>query len=344
MRELRQKLTLVLFIMLWVAVGKFAQANPTQIAQHKVEVETLDVFDNARNRPVKITLWYPAESECDNARICLANSTQLNHAVILSHGAMGSAKDYNWIGYALASQGIVVAGVNHYGESYLYGQEHVDYSAALRFWQRPRDVSFVLDILSKNVIENQQNAQIFNKNINWSNVIGIGHSSGGATMIAAIGGKVDLTQSLEYCAKEISTGDKSCQYMRHLTKSFNYENTSNTDFLDPRIARVIALDPALGHVMTTESLQNIKVPTLIIGSTENDFLPFDSHAGVYAQTIPNTQLLSLDKGEGHFVYLDSCDHKFKAMGVSLCEDKLSINRDLVHQNIYPSLFQFVYSN
>lgn len=343
MKELNKKVSLVLFVLMWVFVGKVAQAKAPQVTDKEVKVDTLELYDTARARPVKVTLWYPAGSKCEDAKICLANNTQLHQAAVMSHGAMGSAQDYNWIGFALASQGIVVVGINHYGESYLYGQEHVDHSAALRFWERPQDVSFVLDKLNKNSLDNEQRTGIFNKGINWKNVMGIGHSSGGATMIAAIGGKVDLTKAQSYCALESSKTDKSCAYLRHLPRSFSVPNIKDMDFKDARISKVIALDPALGHIMTDASLHNIDVPVFIIGSKQNDFLLFDRHAGHYANAIPSAQLMTLNNGEGHFVYLDSCEHEYQTMGVSLCEDRIQVNRNLVHQNAYPHMFKFIYS-
>lgn len=47
---------------------------------------------------------------------------------------------------------------------------------------------------------------------------------------------------------------------------------------DSRVTRIIMLDSALGPAATITSLKNVKVPTLIIGSQQNDFLPFEHHA------------------------------------------------------------------
>ncbi len=45
---------------------------------------------------------------------------------------MGAAKrGYRWIGELLAAQGIVTVGLNHYGESWIYGPEHIRHSTVL---------------------------------------------------------------------------------------------------------------------------------------------------------------------------------------------------------------------
>src|SRR5882762_3461657 len=82
----------------------------------RMEVVDLGILDTGR--PAKVNLWYP-EGTCIHAstRYCLADSSVVNKVVVLSHGSMGSAANYSWLGESLASAGFIVVGVNHYGES-----------------------------------------------------------------------------------------------------------------------------------------------------------------------------------------------------------------------------------
>jgi predicted dienelactone hydrolase len=80
---------------------------------------------------------------------------------------------------------------------------------------------------------------------------------------------------------------------------------------------------------------------LIIGSTQNDFLPYERHAGYYAATIPAAQSLIFDQGEGHFVYLDRCKHAYQAMGVALCTDRPGVDRNQVHQKAAALMLKFI---
>lgn len=332
-------------------------AKPTQEpGRPTVNVKNVELYDSARQRPVTITIWYPAAT-CSNehiaqVEICLADKVRTDQTAIISHGAMGAAKNYNWLGYAFASQGIVTVGINHYGESWAYPKDTIDPSSVLQFAQRPLDISFALDQLTNNItssVNGSANRAIFSKALDWRNTTGLGHSSGGSAVLALIGAQYDFIQARNYCKNtQNSDIDKGCHYIKALTTSpkgrklTEAEAGSNTDYTDTRIKRAILLDPALGHVSVRQSLEKIATPTLLIASKHNDFLPFKSHSGYYSRYINNVKTTILVQGEGHFVYLDRCKHKHKAVDVPLCTDRPGVDRDTTQQQLYPEIFKFVY--
>ncbi len=55
----------------------------------------------------------------------------------------------------------------------------------------------------------------------------------------------------------------------------------------------------------------------------------------------NVELVTLNNGEGHFVYINSCDNNYKALGVSLCEDRQGVNRKQVHQKLLGHILKFL---
>lgn len=342
-----------LLITLWSSTA-WSTDTDAALGSVQVQVTEIDLYDQKRQRPVKITVWYPSQPHCKDAIICLAPQTVLSKAVVFSHGAMGAAKGYSWIGKMFAAQGYVTVGINHYGESWIYGPEHVNPAAVLQFWERPIDISFVLDQLSTNplaplpakqqsssVPEHKKSAPIFNRTLSWDHIIAVGHSSGAATILSMAGSKLAFDQAATYCATAAAEEDRSCHYLKFQTEANTKGYNPNQDFFDARIRSIIALDPALGHATTRQSLSAMHVPVLVIGSQQNDFLPFARHAGFYANTIPNAQHLVLDQGEGHFIYLDPCNHAYQAMGVSLCTDRTGVDRRTVHQKIGPVMLTFL---
>jgi len=321
-----------------------AITSEVTFASSSIELKTteVDFYNQQVSRPTKVKFWYQSNTENCDAKVCLSNNQKPSKVAIISHGAFGSPRSMNWLGYALASQGWLVAGVAHYAESWVYGQETIDRRAVIRFWNRPQDVSFVIDSLS------EQN--LFNTSVETNNVIMLGHSSGGFTALAMAGAKVEYGKSEAYCMSEKAKFDKGCLYGRQdKTKPISQEMRNKVGYLqeqmrDERIVAIIALDPALGHATSEQSLQNIKTPTLIIGSVDNDFLPFTEHASYFATHINNSSLVGIEQGAGHFIYLDQCEFELEANGVSLCKDRKDVDRKTIQKQILNHIFGFIYKN
>ena len=284
-----------------------------------------------------MTVWFPSEqtATCKNVPVCIDKQAQKNKVFVFSHGAMGDPMGYNWIGYALASKGFTVLAPSHFGESWIYGPDNVDPQAALRTWERPLDVSFVLDQFASGAYLSEQ--------LNFDNVTAIGHSSGGFTSLALAGATLgkDMTK---YCQSAAAEKDLSCQYAKMSELQNDQDALLAASYKDQRITAVIAFDPALGPSADIKSVSEISVPVLVVAPIDNDFLDFDGHAGFYHQQLQNSRLVSLQNNEGHFVFLDSCHHTHKAMGVSLCEDRAGVDREAVHKQLYADVFGFIFSS
>lgn len=319
----------------------FNSAQAFSIEKPQLQTTEVDFFDQANQRPTKVKFWYQSNALGCAEKICLSAMQNNQRVAIISHGAFGSPRSMNWLGYALASQGWVVAGVAHYGESWVYGTQTIDPSVLSRFWQRPQEVSFVIDSFAEK--------GLFNTPLNTDKVIMLGHSSGGFTTLALAGAQLEAGKSEAYCASYKSKSDKGCNYgVQGQRKPLNDEMLNQiaaqqAQMQDPRISAVIALDPALGHAVNDQSLRNVQIPTLIIGSVDNDFLPFNAHAKYYANHIQRADLVGIEQGAGHFVYLDECDNNREVKGVPLCKDKKGVNRQMIHKQVLNHIFGFIYS-
>jgi predicted dienelactone hydrolase len=302
----------------------------------------VDFLNQQENRPTKIKFWYQGGAESCEATICLSPNQTSHRVAIISHGAFGSPREMNWLGYALASQGWVVAGVAHFGESWVYGGETIDPSVAMRFWQRPQDVSFTIDSLS--------DKGLFNTSIKTDKVIMLGHSSGGFTSLAIAGANLEAGKSEAYCSTEKAKDDKGCDYGQQSKRKPMSETMLQkigmlqAKMQDERVVGVIALDPALGHAVSQQSLESIKVPALVLGSVENDFLPYTIHSKYYADHIQNANLVGIEQGAGHFVYIDKCDSDRAVKGVALCKDREGVDRKVIQKQVLQHVFGFIYSN
>lgn len=304
----------------------------------EIKSTELDLFDKLRDRPVKVRVWYQASQECAE-QLCVAAAAGSDSipVAIISHGAFGSPREMNWLGYGLAAKGWLAVGVAHFGESWVYGRESIDHSSLGKKWLRSQDISFVLDqlLVAKSITKQP---------IDNSRLAVFGHSLGGYSALSMVGADYNIDAMFEYCKKAIAT-DRGCRYGKRQSGKAQMQKTQTklpqVPVTDDRVTAVVSLDPALGPAVSKESLTNIKVPTLIVGSVENDFLNFNAHANYYASSIKDAKLVSLANGEGHFIYIDKCEHPHQAMGVPLCKDREGVNRGEVHTGLMNEIGEFI---
>jgi predicted dienelactone hydrolase len=305
------------------------------ISAHPAGHQLIRFDDKARERPVLVDAWYPAQPgtlEVEHTyglgRGRVAEGASVadggRPVIVLSHGAFGAANNYAWVGEHLARRGYLVIGVSHFGESYMYGPETIDSASATRPWTRPQDCSFALDAMARHAT--------FGSIVDDSRVGAIGHSSGGATVIQLGGATYDPSAMERYCSSAVGI-DRGCGYAVGAPALSTLGDEARRSYRDPRVRAIVAMDPALGPGHGTASLAAVNVPVHIVGAVDNDFLPFEAHAGHYARWIPRASLTRLEGGEGHFAYLDVCSADREANGVPLCRDRPGVDRFALHERL-----------
>ncbi len=302
--------------------------------------------DVARNRLVWVDVWHPASAgaaeQPQNYGLGMGSAAvDVGFAagggpwplIVISHGAGGSSRNYSWLAEFLARDGFVVLGVNHYGESLIYGPETIDPAVFPQLWLRPPDCSFALDCILA--------TSDFAERIDRSRIGALGHSSGGATVIALGGAVLDAPALGAYCRSADGAADRGCDYSRAAMSVPEVPPEAGASYRDARIRAIVALDPAAGPGYGEASLAGVALPALVVGSRDNDFLPFAHHAGRYAGFLPHAALITLKNGEGHFVYLDICNTDFAANGVPICVDRDGVDRRAVHALLAPQIRDFL---
>ncbi len=106
------------------------------------------------------------------------------------------------------------------------------------------------------------------------------------------------------------------------------------------IKALVLMDPAAGPGFTQAGLHALLTPTLVIGSVDDDFLPFAAHAGRIGDLLGSAETVRLAGGEGHFVYVDRCSLPIVVMGVKLCTDRPGVDRDATHAKLVPQILSF----
>lgn len=309
----------------------------TSAQTYSAGYEVLRITD--RDRPIQLDVWYPSGDGNERehnyglsiGRIAprAAFSADNVPVVLLSHGAMGAAANYSWIAEHLARHGFLVLGVSHFGESPVFGADSTRPQSVARFDDRTRDLNAALEFL----LERSRYAPRLDR----ERLAAIGHSSGGASLLMLAGVEFSPTLLKEHCASSVSTNDKGCEYPDPDVDAMAQTRTASSR----RLRALVLMDPAAGPGFSDSALRAFSVPVLVIGSVQNDFLPYSFHAGRISERLPGAHVVRLDAGEGHFVYLDACVSPIEAMGVSLCSDRPGVERASVHESLASTIERFL---
>ena len=186
---------------------------------------------------------------------------------IIDHGFGAKAADYQELARHLASYGYIVVLPEHKGSSdndrkaLLQGEVGVNINP-VEFYSRPRDITYLLNELEKH--------PDFQPRINWSQIGIMGHSLGGTTALLVGGANLDWKKIQNVCQQDDFLFNVSIFLQCNAKKL----PPGNYNFRDPRIKAVVALNSIGSVVLGQESMSKIKIPTLIVGGTQDFIAPF----------------------------------------------------------------------
>ncbi len=305
----------------------------------KTGISTFNFYDAERDRPLTTEIWYPidldtpAESatgvwiRCDEAReAALSTKKEKYPLIVISHGNRGDRFNISWLAEVLAANGYIVAAMDHYGNTW----NNVIPKCCATPWERPKDVSFVLDQILT--------ASPFKDHIDQSRIGFAGYSLGGATGIWIAGAQTnekDVDSMRMACTVELSdiVSDE-------LLDGIDFTQACRS-FRDERFTAMFVMAPALGWLFDEKSLESIDIPVYIIAPVKDTVVPFESNAQILAKKIARANLMVLSGDETHFVFLNRAS-KFgkRFLNAKYCEDPQTIDRKSIHDKVAKTAVEF----
>ncbi|WP_061017629.1 alpha/beta hydrolase family protein [Vibrio splendidus] len=302
------------------------------------------------NRPLNTAIWYPTSDKSDTTLIGdnpAFIGTQVIRdgevqsgtfpVVLLSHGYRGNWRNQNWLATKLASRGYIVAAADHPGTT-SFDQSP---KQAAKWWERPRDVSRILDYLLSEAPWKQSAIA--------DNVTAIGHSLGGWTVMQLAGAKIDRATFESECKQY--NNPRTCGLAEELGLSkVQAKESNNKDLSDPRIQRVVSLDLGLARSFSVGSLNRITVPTLILAAgIDIGDLPQTLESGYIAEHMPlNSRRYKVYENATHFSFIQGCKPGAIAMlneevpgdGI-ICKDGIGTSRNQLHKLFFNDIVRFL---
>lgn len=331
----------IVFITGW-SLSSSTPSKPAKLVGH----QTLTLTTTHRTEPVTLHLWYPAQQDGTPGLIgqnalflgtwASEGATPLpgpHPLVLFSHGSGGNAPRLGWFASALAAQGFVVAAPNHPGTT----SGDSDPFQTPMVWQRTADLSATLDRLLTDPPQGLR--------IDPADITAAGFSLGGHSAMALGGARLSKAAFIAYCD---TAGDQlDCGWMKAAGVDFTAIDAPRyeADLSDPRIRRIIAIDPALTPAMTSESLTGLARPTLILNLGTPDSLPRGLNAAQAAALIPRATYGPLP-GARHFSALPGCSRLGQIIIGLFGEDDICSDRNLrpraeIHAEILTATLNFL---
>ncbi|MBD2439853.1 alpha/beta hydrolase [Nostoc sp. FACHB-110] len=251
-----------------------ANFNPAAPGKEEVQQQTLTFPDKQRQRNISVDIYTSPKTD------------KTAPLVIISHGFGANRKFASYLARHLAAYGITVVAVEHPGSNAVAITNAANQGdlakllPATEFMNRPKDISFLLNELAT---INRQPGQLQGK-FNTEKVTVIGHSLGGYTALALVGGEVNLDEVRQFCKTSLSVAEAPGDWLQCAAASLK---DKKLQLRDERVKSAIALNPLIGTLFGKQGLSRINQPVLMLTATEDALTPALTH-----QLRPFTQLRS----------------------------------------------------
>jgi predicted dienelactone hydrolase len=235
-----------------------------------VSPETWVVLDRAR-----ANLWRPDEPR--PIRVHEWRAGEGAPLVVLSHGTGGSAAAMAWLAEPLAAAGFRVVALDHHGNDFFGGYHPAGFVFG---WERPRDVSVVLDAL-------EQQAPL-------GPVGAAGFSFGGYTAAALVGARLDEAVIRALLDGSVPMPDipEYPGVLEELAAVLSEDEIREAvarcgaDLSDDRVRAALLVAPGLGALVEPESLADVRVPVEIRWGDADTVNPYEVDTRPYLEGIP----------------------------------------------------------
>ncbi|MDX2099244.1 MAG: alpha/beta hydrolase [Leptolyngbyaceae cyanobacterium bins.59] len=243
--------------------------------------QTITLFDLRRNR------FYPVDMYLPQGRPSQRQFQPPYPVIVLSHGIGSDRTTLAYLAQQYASYGFAAAVVEHLGSNAqqiqaLINGTAADVSKPTEFIDRPLDIKFLLDELTRL----SRPGGTFPGLLNLDQVGVIGQSFGGYTALALVSPEVNFQPLQEQCPP----GQDSFNLSLFLQCLVTRLPETRYDLYDPRIKATIALNPVSSSVLGEFSLSRIRVPVMIVAGSADTVTP-----ALFEQIRPFTWLTGIDR-------------------------------------------------
>ena len=316
-------------LMAWATVVALAGQVAAGPARAGVGFETASA-PVPGDKPLAVTIWYPTDAAERSVPLALytqsvapgAAPTGRGHPlVVISHGAGGSNTDHYDTARALGAAGFVVAAPTHTGDT------RGDHSRTMRITERPAELSRVIDYMTHDWRGHDT--------IDGGQVGAFGFSSGGFSVLGAIGGEPDMAKTAQHCVEHPHFFD--CGLQRQLGGAAATPPTPAPVAHDPRIKAAVVAAPALGFTFAPAGLSKVAIPVQLWRAEWDTVLPQPGYAEAVHGLMPKAEYHVVPAAE-HYDFMAPCTNALAKAAPAICVD--NIDRAAFHARFNADVVRF----
>ncbi|EIZ81170.1 dienelactone hydrolase [Novosphingobium sp. Rr 2-17] len=300
------------------------------LAAPAVEAQSVQAGYEHRTTPdgIEVGIWYPASGTPSYQRLGLYAQDVVPNAsvpaerhplVVISHGTGGDFAGHVDTAVALARAGFIVAALTHPGDNWR------DNSRATQIEGRPAALSAVITYMIRTWPGRAA--------IDPDRIGAFGFSAGGLTVLAAIGGRPDLSRLAGHCAQHPDFFD--CALLKAQPRS---EAAPWPRLRDARIKVAVIAAPALGFAFDRAGLSQVRVPVQLWRADDDHILPAPFYADAVRAALPTRPEFHSVPGAGHFDFLAPCADP--ASMPQLCQSAPGFDRSAFHASFDAAVVKF----
>jgi len=268
---------------------------------------------------IEVGVWYPASGTPVHQRLGLytqdvvpgASVPERRHPlIVISHGTGGDFAGHVDTAVALARAGFIVAALTHPGDNWR------DNSRATRIEGRPPALSATISYMLQ--------AWPGHAAIDPDRIGAFGFSAGGFTVLAAAGGRPDMTRFADHCARHPTFF--VCTLLKSQPRTLTSAWPSMTD---TRIKAIVVAAPAIGFTFDRAGLAAVRIPVQLWRADADKILPAPFYADAVREALPNKPEFHAVPGAGHFDFLAPCADP--ASMPQLCQSAPGFDRTAFHE-------------
>lgn len=332
-----QRLRFIGFFVLIACLGIFSSCgigknSKVVLNPSKIGITTLRYFDRERSRPLITEVWYPVQENaeaqpvaglwirCPEARDAPIKLVKQKYPlIVMSHGNAGDRLNGAWMAEILATNGFIVAAMDHHGNT--WNNKIAEFF--IKIWERPKDVSFIIDQILQD--------PLFGPHIDSGKIGFVGYSLGGQTGVWLAGGK--LEQLDKNVLKEMPADQIPNTVTSEMIEMIDFSPATES-YKDSRVSAFFLMAPALGFLFDAKSLECIREPIYIVAPEGDQIVPLETSPKLLAKTVQRAIYNLIPGAANHYIFLNEVTKGGKMiLDKALAFDPPNVDRKKVHEEL-----------